>query len=959
MTSSNIDTWRLFWAKTLPQDGETRATSRRTHPLWAHFLDVACAAHATYPRLPSDVRDRLASALGLKENEAKTLLALLIGLHDVGKAIPSFQVLHEPSAVRLSEPPHGLGFGTAGERRHHGHASIPVLHDWIEQTSVADQAKPVLKTLTAFAGFHHGRLDARSQWCERKALGESAWGQARHRLVEAVAEAWMEAHGGWPDLSEAALPPRRGLPYPPAVLAFAGWTTLADWVGSMAEHMPEANADDDLIAYIDRSRQAARCALAETKLSERPRLQATSGEADFKRCFPDVFADDSAAEPRALQRLAATVKLPTSPTLVIVEAPTGEGKSEAAFYLAARLQARRPDRGRGVYVALPTQATSNGLFPRFLRFVEAARAGETSAGAMLVHGASALNAELGRLLHPVDEDEAVRSGVYAARWFLPNKRGLLAPYGVGTVDQALLGALLSRHFFLRLYGLAGKVVVFDEVHAYDGYMAALFARLLAWLRVLGADVVVLSATLPKATRKELLAAWDAADVPDVHADDYPAITITAGSGKDEERAPEVKGGFETEQARRTEKTGSTKIRFEDSAEDHVAALAAEAAQEGATVGVIVNLVSRAQQVYQRLLTMQREGTLDADLVLLHARFPFEERERREQYVVGYRDENGCERPGRFGKHRHEAFGGRPAILVATQVAEQSLDLDVDLMLTDLAPIDLLLQRAGRLHRHDLPRPPGFERPALVILCPDADADPLPDMSTIGGQRKTGDLDAVYLNLPLFKTYRRLRCASGWTLPADYRPLIEAVYGEDTGGVPEELGDKDQARWKVAVADRDRLVHQQHVAAGRSAVADPSNVKSLVSFAEDAARTRYDEHDDAPAQDFRPVTRLGGPSVQVVCLVRNGDGVTLDGEAALPEGPKLNGQDVCLVLRRAVRLSRRSVVEALRETEPALWKETPALAFHHPLEFENGRCTVGDTVLALDAHLGLVYDSDRR
>lgn len=340
----------------------------------------------------------------------------------------------------------------------------------------------------------------------------------------------------------------------------------------------------------------------------------------------------------------------------------------------------------------------------------------------------------------------------------------------------------------------------------------------------------------------------------------------------------------------------------------------------------------------------------------------EERERRERCVVGYREDGG-ERPGRFGKQRREAFGDRPAILVATQVAEQSLDLDVDLMLTDLAPVDLLLQRAGRLHRHDLPRPAGFGRPRLVVLCPGADAEPFPDTHPIGGQRKAGDLDAVYLDLPLLKTYRRLRHAPGWMLPGDYRPLIEAVYGEGIDCAPGDLDGEGQARWNAAVEDRDRLWHRQDVAAGRSVVAEPSKVKTLVSFAEDAARTRYDEHDDAPAQDFRPVTRLGGPSVQVVCLVQNRGRVTLDGEAALPEGPTLKPSAVRRVLRRAVRLSRRSVVKALHHDEPPPWwqrlaDKTPALAFHHPLVFEHGRCTVGDTTLALDADLGIVYDPDR-
>lgn len=952
-------TWRRFWAKT-DRYGTLRRGDAWTHPLWAHLLDVACVAEALFERLPAPIRVSLARQLGVTEEQTKTIIALVVGLHDVGKATPSFQSQHPTSREKLEAA--GLSFGRADELRHHGHASVPILLEWTDSLPNSDSVQPLLRSLAAFVGFHHGRLDAVKGWKSDFALGDADWKREQQALVAAVAEVWMQAHGGWPVLGGTPDARTGSYAFTPDLLAVAGWTTLADWIGSMAEHMPpDAASYDDLAAYLPASRKAAQKALAATKLDDRAALRAESGEEGFRVCFPDVFEHNPDAAPRALQRATADLGLPDDPALVIVEAPTGEGKSEAAFHLAARLQARRVDGGRGVYLALPTQATSNGLFPRFLGFLKATTYG--AANIQLVHGASGLNADLDRLLEPQDRDEAAGSSVYAARWFLPSKRGLLAPYGVGTVDQALLGALVSRHFFLRLYGLAGKCVVFDEVHAYDTYMAALFERLLRWLRALDCDVIVLSATLPATMRRKFLKAWGMKP-PKNEADVYPAVTVAVA-----EADARVIGPFDTVQAERTERSGPTEITFADSDEKGVAARVAGFVKQGATVGVIVNLVDRAQRIFRLL----NDAGLDADLELLHARFPFAERQDREHRVVGE-----GETPGRFGKHRREAFGERPAVLVATQVAEQSLDLDVDILLTDLAPVDLLLQRAGRMHRHDLPRPDGFECPRLLVLCPNAAADDLPDLAPIGGQRTEGelkkDLRVVYLSLPLFKTYRLLREQGAWQLPADYRPLVEAVYGPDTDEPPPDLSDTDRARWTGAVRDRDALEKNQTTHARDARIKAPERLRELVSSGETADRSAYDEHDDVPARDFRPVTRLGRESVEVVCLVKWDDHATLDGTTPLPDAPAddstLGIEDVRNLLRRGVRLSRASVVRALHadgsagaDPETAAWWEkltrrTPALAYHHVLVFEHGRCTVGGTTVALDPDLGIVYDPDR-
>ncbi len=939
-----LQPWQLFWAKT-DRGNHLGLGENWTHPLWAHLIDVAHVAEALADRLPTPVKTELADGLGLKWDEARSLLALLIGLHDAGKAIPSFQTAHPLSRDALRAEGIDLQdrYPNASDRRHHGHASISILHAWIDGLPVADDAKPMLRTLAAFVGFHHGRLENCNEWNSDQALGRGRWLDTQQALVGHVADVWMEAHGGWPDLSGA--PEARFDPFPAAALAFAGWTTLADWVGSMSEHMPpDAASYEGLKDYLPASRAAAEKAIAAASLDKAPDLRAEGSVADFARLFPETF-DGTDATPHRLQKLAATASLPDDPALVLIEAPTGEGKTEAAFHLAARLQARRPD-GRGVYVALPTQATSNGLFPRFHRFLAHAHEGGDPL-VMLAHGASALNLDLEALLEPQDEDETAGARAYAARWFLPTKRSLLAPYGVGTVDQALMGAVTSRHFFLRLYALAGKTVVFDEVHAYDGYMAALFGRLLSWLRALGSDVVVLTATLPTATRRTLLRSWNAPLIPDPDA--YPVLAVAEGGASD---LAAFLGGFETSQ------TAQAEIDFGESDPVAVSARVAEAAKEGATVGVIVNRVDRAQDVFQRLRRMEDEGALDADLHLLHARFPFEDRRRRERDAI--------ERFGKEGRRQAE----RPAVLVATQVAEQSLDLDVDLMLSDLAPIDLLLQRAGRLHRHpaleDL-RPEGYRTPRLVVLRPPLDApNALPEVAGIGGQFAPDDPEGIYLDLPLFRTdlvlRERVARGEGWSLPDDYRPLIEAVYGPDADAPPDGLRDEDRERWQAAVDAKEKQEGAFEQEASLAAIQAPARLGEMVRSGHYRDRSRYDEHDDAPARDLQPTTRLGHPSVNAVCLHRRDDGLFLDAEHPFPSGPDLSRDETRDLLLRAVRLSRRSVVAALPAQDvPEEWKHAThdayALAYHHPLVFKHGHCAVGGTVIALDDDLGIRYDPD--
>ncbi len=938
----DMPAWRLFWAKTDYQN-EGKPSYRGdewTHPLWAHLIDVACVAEVLWKVVvPVPLKQKLREATGL--DKPAHALSLWIGLHDAGKAIPGFQEQHKASWKKLCAA--GVcDAAPANKRHHHGFASVPILQHWLADSGLSARSRCLLDRLALFVGFHHGRLCKQSNLDGPPgALGDEQWTVVQQQLIDAVVAAWDVRT--WPDSPEAPEP------WPSWLLGFAGWVTLADWVGSMTKRFPEARHDSDLRDYIRESRKTAEKVVAEIGLADR---------ASLVRHDPSMlFGFESLRE---VQKRVYRLPLPErgAPTLTIVEAPTGEGKTEAALALAARQQIKRG--GSGIYIAMPTMATSNGLFPRFRRFLERAHDAEnTPANVVLLHGTADLHPKYQKLLdgvpetadiHDEDDQWSGRSGrVRAQRWFLPKKRGLLAPYGIGTVDQALLGVLFSKHFFLRLFGLSGKTVIFDEVHAYDTYMSMLFERLLRWLRVLDVNVILLSATLPTATRARLLEAWGTSKEEAQREADHPAIWHVHDGTCD------LKDGFPTHQEGRT-----VKLEWCPSDRENIGAIIKEvhqAVEAGAAVAVIVNQVDRAQKIYHRLTTGEDALPLAAnDCHLLHARYPLEQRYARETAAIQ-----------RFGKTKKPGDDetprpAGPAVLVATQVAEQSLDLDFDLMLSDLAPIDLLLQRAGRMHRHALPytRPDGYREARLILLCPEPDEAGLPAVDEVG---------YVYDTLTLLRTWHLLQNRDMWTLPDDYRVLIDGVYVPKMhkSPIPGDLPTEGRRAWKKARHAFRKTSRQEGQKAKNRYINAPKDLDNLLSHDH---LELHDEEDPKTHEDFKALTRSGLPSVSVICLHCIGDRLYLDaeGKTEAPFNDLPASDAVRALLKRSVRISKQVLVRHFREWAPpdswsdamkTAWTEaasnTAALYFYRPMIFENGVWREGPVYGRLDSALGLVYE----
>jgi CRISPR-associated endonuclease/helicase Cas3 len=474
-----------LWAKKAKGDGNA------CHPLACHLIDVGAVASALWDLvLPERRKHWMAAALGLPEQDAREWFVFGAALHDLGKASPGFQNQTEFNRTIR-----------------HGAVTVPLLRAQLLARGVP---RLVAIEISSLVGGHHGVTPDPAIVAAIKAhhLADDSldWETERAALVDAVVEG-LELDLSHPPMQITL----------PAAVWWHGTLTPIDWIGSDETHFRYYTADDpwNTRAYGLAASAGARSALAELGWLRRP----SSGE---PRAWAALFP---AWEPNAVQRtVIAAAPMMRQPTGVIIEGPMGSGKTEAALYLADRAGTA------GHAILLPTQATSNQMLDRDDRYLSRWYS-NVPVALSLAHGRAPLSEALAALRDRDSEGDGV--GVVAPDWFAGRKRGLLAPFGVGTVDQALLGALPVRHGFVRLAGLSDKTVIIDEVHAYDTYMSTLLERLLEWLAALAAPVVLLSATLPEASRKALMAAYARGQGRDPgnedHVAPYPCVTWLDGN----------------------------------------------------------------------------------------------------------------------------------------------------------------------------------------------------------------------------------------------------------------------------------------------------------------------------------------------------------------------------------------------------------------------------------------------
>ncbi|WP_459827818.1 CRISPR-associated helicase Cas3' [Hydrogenophilus islandicus] len=878
---------RALWAKSGEPCG---------HGLLAHMLDVAAVAEVILKRESPQTKAWVAKVFSLSQESVPRWMGALCGLHDFGKAIPGFQAkwLQGQQADETA----GLRFPhVALNATRHDLASAALLRSDLARHF---PGSPWISAVSLALGAHHGYFPRLTEVREAKPIGEGReWSEARAQLLEAYLTTLLPDES--PACTEVSLP---------AAAWLAGLTSVADWIGSNQEWFPPGERGETLAEH-----HAASLELAEEALDAigwpgfRPLLAKEAGSDEL---IGRILGRPDPIAARPLQQAAdRLLRDADGPVLMIVEAPMGEGKTELAFLAHLRLQAAYGH--RGLYVALPTQATGNAMFDRALTFLRSFSP-EIRLDIQLVHGGAVLDERVHRL-RGVNADES--DSIASSAWFAQGKRALLSPYGVGTVDQIMLATLHVKHHFVRLWGLANRVVVLDEIHAYDTYTGGLIEALLHWLKGMHCSVVLMSATLPAHRRREFLKAWGAKDAPEIA---YPRVQIVDAQG--------VRGETVACRALPPIEVNAIPESLEAIAEEAIAALA-----DGGCGVVIVNTVQRAQDLYSLLKDkMPKTYGSEAQLLLFHARYPADERSDREKRVLAT-----------FGRGHHVQRPTR-ALLIATQVVEQSLDIDFDWMITDLAPVDLLLQRAGRLHRHERQRPTAHTVPRLRVA--GLQRDRLPELE------KTA-WGFVYDPYLLYRTWAIVRNESRWHLPHDIDRLVQAVYGsDDLLQWADDLDDKPIATIDAAYGKSRAAIQDQKQRAINATI----NAEAEVQNAYDKPRAN---EEGEGFEGLRAVTRLGDEGVTVVPVIEEADGWRLfAGDAPIDPNLAIDDTLARRIYRRQVRLSRKELIQAiLAQPLPKGFESHPLLRNLRPLRFgKDGVADLGRLRVRLDPELGIIYET---
>lgn len=828
MTRGEVPAYWSYWGKADPAVGGW-------HLAAFHMLDVAAVATRMLQR-DATLRRLLTRHLRLPEAEAVAVVALFVALHDIGKLDVRFQLKAREAAVRLDPARESARGGGVYDHGAWGFAAA--LRDrgaLVDPLGETDLVEALLQAVTG----HHGELPTRQPPMDTAglALGRFAAGDraARAEFCADVISLFQ---------TRGARLPLVATERSPIVLAMlvAGLCSVADWVGSQVEHFAYRAEPADLPTYFDHALLCADRALDAVGIGG-----AVPSGASFGALFPGFT-------PRGVQTITEGLEFGRGPMLAFIEEQMGGGKTEAAQSIAERLLANGS--ASRLYIGLPTQATSNGMLERIVDMAPRMFSGPVHL--RLAHGQARSQASFERIVERGRLATGRLAGGYGtgggvndeaqvvcARWFLSRKRALLADIGVGTVDQAMQAAIRVRHHFVRTFALASSVVVIDEVHAYDAYMGVILERLIEWLGALNAPVLLLSATLPAERRLRLGnayaqgAGWEEApSAGPARLAAYPLVTVVSERGT-------------SEHALATPPTSvALAVELVECSDPYVAVLPGliEDVKRGGMVAWIRNTVAEAQEASDQALA------LGAEPLLFHARLrPLDRRAVEAQVLSRY---------GRDGKR-----GG--VLLIATQVVEQSLDLDFDRLISDLAPIDLLLQRAGRLHRHSRERPLDFPRTLFVVTPLEAEVSAL----------RFGSSGRVYDPATLWLAHDSLRERAHIQLPGDIRMLVEDTYDSSIRARRLAAASNHEALARAEAARVKELEQREDHA---RAVCIPPTGFELTRL-----RTESDDEEEMHA-----MTR-DGDSERVLCVLWDSeqdeastlDDVPIEWDSLDPEGPK--------------------------------------------------------------------------
>ena len=774
LSHANPDAYtRAHWAKS------DRDNPGRIHLLEHHLADVG-ACMETLLSQPT-IRGRLASAAGRDDIDEATAarLAVFAALHDIGKVNVGFQTqIWQAEDWQGARRPHEWGRG-------HTRDIVPVIIEDDRETAGwffpalsfeellewdADDGETASSLFVATLSHHGEPLNLEGGRPRNPSMWRPYGGLDPKACVERIGGL---ARDWFPAAFAQDAPP---LPSAPEFQhMFLGLCTLADWLGSderffQFRGVPQSD-------YIATARSRAKTAVREVGL-DIAKQRAGFGDAPSFQSLFELNAPKSIqqAAPKSIQQ--AAYDAPLEERLVVVESETGSGKTEAALWRFARLyEAGLVD---GLYFALPTRAAAVQIHGRVNRFVSGMfTAADAPKPVLAVPGYIRAGYDDGeRRLQRYEvwwDDHATDRRRWAAE---SAKRFLAAQIAVGTIDQAMMAALKVRHSHMRAACLARNLLVVDEVHASDAYMRRILEALLDAHIGAGGYALLMSATLGSDARHRLLtrspmAAMDAPNIDDAVKAAYPSVA-TVGDG--------IRPAGENDRRKRVVMEALPAMQDFD----RTAQIALQAARAGAKTLVIRNTVRNAiatQQAIERATGDDTDALFacNGKRTLHHSRFAAPDRHMLDAEVEAL-----------LGK----GAPSKGCVVVGTQTLEQSLDIDADILITDLCPADVLLQRIGRLHRHSRDtRPDGYGQARCIVLTPsNADLSPLLTKPLNGlGMNKQGET-SVYGDVRILEATRRLIHENPeWRIPEMNRSLVErATHPTALKAITAELGDD----WRV-------------------------------------------------------------------------------------------------------------------------------------------------------------------
>ena len=860
------------------------------------------------------------------EDQIKRLYLFLAGIHDLGKLLPAFLIQEGYNSSAdlknlLLDKLEAVGFSGISELKLQFRGKTP--HALAGQYLLQSYEKNGIdEGLASIIGAHHGRpaevaneVAAQKHYVANYFQTEDEnsplyqkWTQAREEVIQWVLkETEFESLKTLPTLTQ------------PGQVLMSGLVIMADWIASNEDYFPLLSVDQEEV--LDDEKRIINGFQKWYKSQPWCPSLIESSNLFWKR-----FHFDS---PNMIQsKLAELVNTSLDPGIFILEAPMGIGKTEAAL-LASELLAAKKGVG-GIFFGLPTQATSNGIFPRIESWLESiVKDSEYTLGLRLLHGKASLNKDFDHLKQEalVYEEGAK---VTVNEWFEGRKKAILDDFVVGTIDQFLLASLKQKHLALRHLGLSKKVLILDEIHACDAYMSVYLKRALRWMGAYDVPVILLSATLQSSRREAFIKSYlngkkgaskqkITMDLP--QKDVYPLITYSDGL------CAKQFSDFELKE--------SKKVIVKKIAEEDFIEIVIQLIKNEGVVGLIVNTVKRAQELGEIFQEKLEEDKVE----VFHSRFIASQRIKKEDQLLQLIGKK-AKRP----KHK---------LIIGTQVIEQSLDINFDVLISDLAPMDSLLQRVGRLHRHDIEYPKAYQQAVLYVVGTDSEF------------KFSDSSEKVYGDYLLAKT--QLALPDQLQLPQDISPLIQKVYsGLSENEQKNDLLRSLKQKYDKEIKDKDSKAQQYLLNKPiYQCKRDLSNTLIGLIKNEDSSQeegTEFQREIKACAQ-----VRDSLPTIEVIALKKIGTGYGLFGSSEDLSNQIDNNQVAKIIAQQTLNLPSffakgrlaDTIIKELEEYRCQYltnWKDQVWLKSSLALVFdEENHYQLGNYKLTYDWNLGLMWE----